>query len=386
MKKDRVLLIHYGELGLKGQNRGVFEKQLVSNLSAKLGLPQGKVKLAGRKIVVPLPYQGRAERVVYKQVNEVFGIAWFALAWKVVPDLVKLKLAVKKVAKHVSQKETFAVRVKRANKEFPAFSPELERVLGQIIRDETRAKVNLTSPDKTLFVEINTDGCYLFWDKQSGLGGLPVGTSGKVLALVSGGIDSPVAAYLMAKRGTSVVCLHFASVSPKQVKETKIFSLFNQLKRYLLAKPQLLVLPDIYFQLAIDNSPAKYRRYSSLLFRRFMLKSALALSPKFAAQALILGDSLGQVASQTLENIALVDRGISLPIFRPLLTFDKTEIVDLAKKIGTFEESIKPYKDSCSLGAKRPIIAGNLAMITKAETEIDWEGIIKETLKDLIVY
>ncbi|OGD63849.1 tRNA 4-thiouridine(8) synthase ThiI [Candidatus Beckwithbacteria bacterium RBG_13_42_9] len=380
----RIVLIHYGELGLKGRNRGDFERKLIKNIAEKLKIPSHKFILYDKRIILPLVCQRIEEKRWVEELLTVSGIAWFALAWQVDPDLVEIEKITKKLALKILAKKTFAVRVKRANKNFSLSSIELEKKIGQQIVDQTGNHVNLKSPDITLFIEITDKAAYLFFEKVRGLGGLPTGTSGKILALLSGGIDSPVAAWLLAKRGAQTDLVHFSAFPPGKIKETKITRLYQILKNQL-AKTQLYIIPYVYFQLEVLKLPDKFRRYEVLLFRRFMLKTAAALAKNTKAQALATGDNLGQVASQTLENLIVTDKEQEMSIFRPLIGFDKSEIINLAKKIGTYETSIEGYKDCCSLLHKQPVTAGKWETIEEAEGQLDMAGLIKNSLKDVLV-
>jgi len=379
----RVVLIHYGEIGLKKGNRREFEKKLVNNIAEKLAISPQKITLANKYLILPFPRQ-RSEKMVSQKLGEVFGIAWFAIARRVEPEIEVIKKETKKSAKQINQKETFAVRVKRVDKKFPLSSTKSEKILGQIIVDQTRAKVDLASPDKTFFVEVDQKSAFLFFNKTPGLGGLPVGTAGKVLILFSGGIDSPVAAWLMAKRGVKADLIHFSALNSKQTAKSKIKKVYKELKKYL-GESKLLIVPYIYFQLAVSSLPKEFIRYEVLLFRRFMLKTASLLAEKENYQALALGDNLSQVASQTLDNLAVTDKDQNLPIFRPLLGYDKQEIISLAKIIGTYKPSIEKYKDCCSLLHKQPVIKGKWGILSRAEKQLKLDELVKTSLREAFV-
>jgi len=379
----KVVLIHYGEIGLKKGNRREFEKKLINNIAEKLAISTQEVTLANKYLILPLPRQ-RSEKIVSRKLREVFGIAWFAIARKVEPEIGVIKKETKTLAKQISQKDTFAVRVKRVDKKFPLSSIKAEKILGQIIVDQTRAKVDLVSPDKTFFVEVDQKSAFLFFNKTPGLGGLPVGTAGKVLVLFSGGIDSPAAAWLMAKRGVEADLIHFSALNPKQTAKSKIKKVYKELKKYL-GESRLIIVPYIYFQLAVSNLPKEFIRYEVLLFRRFMLKTASLLAEKENYQALVLGDNLSQVASQTLDNLAVTDKDQDLPIFRPLLGYDKQEIISLAKRIGTYKPSIEKYKDCCSLLHKQPVIKGVWEILSRAEKQLKLDELVNISLKEMFV-
>jgi len=387
------ILIHYAEIGLKGKNRAFFENRLVGNIKEKFkSIKNTKVEKLRGRIILILPRRKISKKEVQRKLKKVFGIAWFAFARKTESKIKKIKTLVKQSAKKISSKETFAIRVKRADKNFSLQSSKAEQILGRLVENATKAKVDLTNPDKTLFLEINKKETYLFWKKIRGLGGLPVGVSGKVICLFSGGIDSVVAAYLLAKRGAKPVLVHFSAIPLQRVKKSKIIKIYEKIQEYI-RQTKLYIVPYDYFQMSIldkdtpgvKNPPPRGRdlRYEVLLFRRFMRKVAEKIAQKEKALGLVTGDNLGQVASQTLENLAIFDKGVGLPIFRPLLGYDKQEIVNLAKKIGTYELSILPYKDCCSIIQKNPITRGKWEVVAKLEKEIEMEKIVKQSLRDL---
>ena len=382
---EKVILVHYGELGLKGKNRRVFEEQLRKNIAIKLQLCPEKIKIQDKRIILPLPRQSRDGKQILRKLQEVFGISWFSLAYKIPSSLKIIKKLVKNSGIQFNKSETFAVRVKRADKTFPLSSIELEKILGKIVKEETKSQVDLKDPDKTLFVEITKNDSFLFFEKKSGLGGLPVGTGGQVLSLFSGGIDSPIAAWLLGKRGAIVHLVHFSAIPPEKVKQTKIGIIYHQLQKYL-GQVKLFIVPYLHFQIAASQLPYQFARYEVLLFRRFMMKVAEELSRKYKIKALALGDNLSQVASQTLDNLAVTDVDRQLPIFRPLLGYDKQEIIELAKKIGTYESSIQPYKDCCSLLHKKPVTKGKWQIVKKAEKQLKIANLISDSLREVLIF
>lgn len=381
--RQSVLLIHYGELGLKGENRRDFVKKLKENIGTKLGIAANKIRVQSQRLLIPLPYGSREDGYLSK-LKEIFGIAWFTKAFKIKADLKELKKIALQLTKQIQPNESFAVRVKRANKQFPLSSIEVEKQIGQIVVDKVGLKVNLTSPDKTIFIEIVDSSIYVFWRKHRGLGGLPIGTSGRLLALFSGGIDSPVATWLAAKRGAAVDLVHFCAFPPDKIKDTKITLLHKCLQVYL-GKNSLYVIPYVHFQLAISQLPRHFSRYEVLLFRRFMFKVAEELAGKIRAKGLVTGDNLSQVASQTLDNLAVTDRNRDLPVFRPLFGYDKQEIINLAKRIDTYKISIQKYKDCCSLLQKKPVIQGKWSKVSPAETQLDLSSLISQSLSEMVV-
>jgi len=369
------ILIHYGELALKGRNRPLFERRLIENI--KKAVSAKVIRLHGRIVV-------ESENI--EPLKNVFGISWLANAYIVKKDLNSIKKVVlSKVPERLTKDiHTFGVFVKRADKVFPYTSLEVADIVGEEVTKNLRLKVNLKDADLQVYVEIS-DQVFVFFEKVEGLKGLPVGVSGKVLCLHSGGIDSPVAAYLMMKRGCEVDFIHFHSFNHgERAVNSKVGELVEKLGQYQ-SRSRLIVVPYHPFHLSllansIDSS------YELVLFRRFMLKMSESIAKAEGYQALVTGDSLGQVASQTLENLNVFNTSVSMPIFQPLISFDKEEIIGLARKIGTYDISIKPYKDCCSIMARRPRTRIKLDRIEMLEKAMGLERVMEETLKLRVVY
>jgi thiamine biosynthesis protein ThiI len=273
--------------------------------------------------------------------------------------------------------------VNRGNKLLPFASPELASELGQAIRDQTPwQRVDLKNPDLTFHLDLRCAATFLYADKLRGPGGLPVGTSGRVLALLSGGIDSPVAAYLMAKRGCRVDFLHFTAASPRQEEGSKVWRLATRLSRSTLAS-RLFIAPYVHFDLALMREKVEFEL---VLFRRFMARVAQTLARQLRARALVSGDTLSQVASQTMANLVSTSRAVDLPILRPLIAFDKEETIALAQKIGTYSLSIEPYKDCCALISGSPKTRSHHERLVQLESKFfpDYDQLILRTLADSI--
>jgi len=366
-------LIHYGELTLKGKNRKYFEEQLIKNIYDKCG---GSLHRYRGYLVME---GGNPENLRY-----IFGISWFANVLSIEKDIDALKGAIiEKVKDGISSAESFAVYTKRADKEFTHTSMKVSELVGDEIVKHYNKKVDLKNPDFPIYIEIS-DKIYVYFKKNKGLGGLPVGISGKVLCLLSGGIDSPVAAYLMNKRGCYVDYVHF-HVFPDndRVLETKIKLILESLRKYE-NKCKVFLVPYKQFERAILKGD--YLDGNELiLFRRFMFKTAERISQSYGYSALVSGDSLGQVASQTLDNLKAVRNVVALPIFQPLISYDKQEIIDLSKKIGTYETSIQKYKDCCSLISRNPRTRANIKQVRKIEEIINIEDAIDKTLRNMDV-
>lgn len=372
---DDIYVVHYAEIGLKGQNRSVFEKQLIENICRQHEVTKSW-RLPGRILL-------RAESDL--DLSAVFGVAWWARAERVGANVDEIAdKAIEEIRRGMPGEKSFAVRAKVADKSFALNSQELEREIGQRIRIATEQTVDLTEPERTVFVEVTHAGALIFSQKKAGPGGLPVGTSPRLLGLFSGGMDSALASYLMAKRGSRIELVHFhAMASADAVQRGKIGEMVRILGRY---DPQLVVhyVPYHRFQLATSSLPKKLQRHELVVFRRFMARVAERLAKMRRAGALFSGDNLGQVASQTLENLIAVDRAISIPLFRPVIAYDKIEIVNMARKIGLYDISIMTYKDCCSLIAKHPATRANQRMIDVLEAEIGMDELLEDVMSEVI--
>jgi tRNA uracil 4-sulfurtransferase len=373
MKK--VTLIHYGELSLKGRNRDLFEIRLKDNIEAAAG---GRItRFRGRFVL----YGGNADNL-----EEIFGISWFADALRVDKNLDSIKrVTLEEVGKRIEGTlPSFGIFVKRSDKGFPYGSMDVAELIGKDIVSEFGMKVDLENPGLSVFIEI-ADEVYVYFKKNQGLKGLPVGVSGTVLSLLSGGIDSPVASYLMMKRGCIVHYLHFHVFSEnKYVKDTKMDQILTRLARFQ-NEYTLYLAPYYPFETELLRE-TNTKGHELVLFRRFMVKVAERLALENGCKALVTGDSLGQVASQTLDNIAEVSSVVSLPLFQPLIAYDKQEIVDFAKTIGTYEDSILSYKDCCSIVSSNPRTRANRRHLRELEERIDIDNLVDKTLGLISVY
>lgn len=333
-------------------------------------------KRDGRIIVDTNNVQGASEILL-----RVFGIEWVA------PSLaLKLhelyKFVEDRAEELIEGVKSFKFEVNRVGKH-TFTSIDLAKKLGDIVKSRVNIKVDLKKPERVIFVEVRDEDSFLYLNRFRGYGGLPYGTSGKVLSLISGGIDSPMASFQMMKRGCKVDFLHFHSF--REAKEALDYKMKGLLT--LLAYPNLkfkaFFIPSYPFEIEIIRIPQGYR---NILFRRFMLRVAERVARKIKAKALVLGDSLGQVASQTLESIFALDEAVKLPIFRPLIGFNKEEIVYMAKKLGTYDLSIKEYKDCCSLIGRKPNTKPNLAKVKEYESILNLEKIMEESLSLVETY
>lgn len=375
-----LLLIRYGELSLKGRNRRMFEDRLLTNLRANLSdLPHGKItKTFGR---IYLETEGNWEELAQRIKEKVFGIVSISPVLRRELDLEDIKEGALKVVGDTAG-QTFKVETKRPNKRFPLSSPELSRTLGgHVLKNNSHLKVDVHNPDFVLNVEIRQEGAFLYSQVIPCLGGLPAGSAGKGLLLLSGGIDSPVAGFLSMKRGVKVEGIHFHSYpfTSERSKE-KVVELANLLAPYNAGgsfKLWLAYFTEIQKALQMGSYPS----LSITLMRRFMLRIATRLAEREGALALITGDSLGQVASQTMESIHTINAVTTMPVYRPLIGMDKQEIIDLSVQIGTYDTSILPYEDCCTVFVpKNPATRPTIEQVLRAEEELDVDALIEEAI------
>ena len=384
---ERVIVIRFGELFLKGKNRDYFESMLVRNIKWALnGVEHTFERSQGRYFVENFSEEDEAELI--DRLKKVFGIHSLSVTDKVAvradedfPEIrASLAAAAGRAAEEREGKIRFRVTVKRADKRIPMTSAEIAAALGGTVLSLGRFRVDLTEYDCDFRVDIRENGCALVYtDVIQGAGGLPVGCSGRGVLLLSGGIDSPVAAYMMAKRGMKLFAVHFASppYTSEKARE-KVVELRNIVSGYT-GRMRLFVVPFTEIQLAIHKEcPANFM---ITIMRRFMMRIACRIAEKFECGALVTGESLGQVASQTVESMTCTGDTATLPIFRPLIGMDKDEIVAVAKKIDTFETSIQPYEDCCTVFLpKSPVIHPSLEAVRKAEAALDVDALVKQAL------
>ena len=377
-------IVHYHEVALKGRNRGFFEQRLVHHLrSALKEIKAVQVDALPGRIRVSFPEE-HSWKHIQGVLSRTFGVTNFSFARSTPlsfasPDLTLLKKAIQNdIPSHSF--DTFRIATKRAEKRFPMTSMDIDREIGSHICEQMGKRVNLTKPDLTVFIEVLKEEAYYAFNKEKGPGGLPVGTGGKVLCLISGGIDSPVASYRMIKRGCKAVFVHFhGRPYLSRTSEEKVRELINLLTTYQLSS-RLYLIPfgDIQKQIVL-GSPAPIR---VVLYRRMMLRIAEHLAKQEEAWGLVTGDSLGQVASQTPGNLQVVSEVTSLPILRPLIGMDKIEITEQAQIIGSFEISIEPDQDCCTLFVPpHPDTNSQISEIQKVEQHLDILGMLTQGIE-----
>ncbi|KAA5807274.1 tRNA uracil 4-sulfurtransferase ThiI [Thermoanaerobacterium thermosaccharolyticum] len=375
-----IILIKYGELALKGDNRAFFENKLVKNIKEALkGYDGIKVEKTHGRIYVEC--DGNVNEVIDK-LKKVFGIVGITVAKKVDLDLDAIYNAAIELMRSYSGK-SFKVETRRPNKSFPYESMEISRMVGgKILQNIKNVYVDVHNPDIVLNIEIR-EKAYLYSCITDGIGGMPLGTNGRAVVLLSGGIDSPVAAWMMMKRGVEIEAVYFHSPPYTQERaKDKVIDLCKKLSEYG-QDIYLHVVNFTDFQLAIyDKCPPKM---TTIIMRRMMMRVAENIANKYGAKALITGESLGQVASQTIESLYCTNEVTHMPVFRPLIGMDKSEIVEISKKIGTYDISIRPYEDCCTIFVpKHPIIKPDLEEVIDGEKNIDYEKFIDSLVIDQI--
>lgn len=368
-------IIHYGEIALKRGNRDMFEDMLVENIRAVVGKKEicEIRRLQGR---IHLEFaNGVNGNCMLDKLSRVFGVANVSAALHSEPSIEAIKGAVTNIISDRSF-ETFAIRTRRADKSFPISSQKMNEEIGALVQKISSAAVDLEDPKLKIAVEITKRHAFVIVDKLKGPGGLPVGISGKVACLISGGIDSPVAAWRAMKRGCLPIFVHFHSspftsaASQEKVEEIVAHLMKGQPRTRLILVPFGPVQQKI-----VVGVPTAYR---IIIYRRFMVRIAERLAKEHKAEALVTGDALSQVASQTLSNLATIEAAATLPILRPLIGMDKQEIVDEAKRIGTFDIATLPHDDCCSfLMPRNPVTRTKIAEIEKIEANLDTEGLVR---------
>ncbi|MCD6322634.1 MAG: tRNA 4-thiouridine(8) synthase ThiI [Clostridiales bacterium] len=382
-----VLLIKYGEIMLKGLNRPFFEKQLEKNIKKVLtGSFKFSVFKEHGRFFVEVEGDETIQRKAAERIAKVFGIVSVSFTYQVELDADQIYSATILLSNKAYSDglKTFKVETRRPNKLFPFESMKFSALAGeQILNEIPDLKVDVHKPEFTVHVEVRKSA-YIYYESVKAGGGIPVGSSGKGLVLLSGGIDSPVSAYMMAKRGLQLEAIYFHShpYTTEMAKE-KVIDLSKKLSLYC-GNIRLHVVNFTNAQLAIyDNCP---HAQLTIIMRRVMMKIAERLAEDIHAKALVTGESLGQVASQTLESLTVINESVSLPVFRPLIGMDKYEVIKIAQDIDTFKTSILPYEDCCTVFvAKHPETRPRLERIMESESNIDINEMIDECMSDIEV-
>lgn len=377
---NKVLLLKYGEIILKGLNRPLFEDALVRNLKRCAGNENIKIWKAQATVYVEPKDDSVDMDELAAKLSKVFGIVSVAVAQTVPKELDKIGALAARMIKSEPGK-TFKVEAKRADKRFPYKSPEICMEVGGAILDENpHLTVDVHNPDILVMVEVRDFAAYIYTSKIPGVGGMPVGTNGRATLLLSGGIDSPVAGYMVAKRGVELDAVHFYSYpyTSERAKQ-KVLDLAQLLAGYC-GRINVHIVPFTEIQLAINEKCPKEQM--TIIMRRIMMYIANAVAKKNGSLALVTGESIGQVASQTIQALSVTDDASELPVFRPVIGMDKDEIITIARKIGTFETSILPYEDCCTVFTPRhPNTKPVLEKIKKSEGLLDLQPMLSRAIE-----
>ncbi len=379
MTMIRRILATTNEISLKGGNRRWFEKKLTANARRALAdLPLQEISRPAWRLLAVFSEEVPLEEVV-RRLSTVFGIGGIMPIYHIGWTLEDVREALPSFLENLSPGH-FAVRCSRSDKSFTKTSLEVEREIGAFIVEKMGWKVQLKDPDLTVHLLIDSEGMSLWFQKIPGPGGLPSGSGGRASCLLSGGIDSPVAAYLCMKRGMKLDFIHFHSVPQTDPASLEKASDLVRLMARYQGRSRLALVPLLPIQEEIvARCPAEYR---VLLYRRFMLRIAQKLAMRLHGKALITGESLGQVASQTIENLSAVEAVSRIPVLRPLIAMDKQQIIDIARRIGSFEISIRPHFDCCSfLLPEHPATKSKARQLDEAESELDIDALVLEALR-----
>ena len=379
-----IVLVKYGEMALKGLNKKTFEDMLTKNIKRRIKSLGKFICTSAQSTLYITPDDDSADlSEVVERVGKIFGIAALCRACVCEKDFEDItEKSVEYLSEILGGAVSFKVTAKRADKSFPMKSPDICRELGGILLERfPNLHVDVNAPEVTVTVEIRDTNAYVHAENIKGAGGLPVGSSGKAMLLLSGGIDSPVAGWMMAKRGVHIAAIHY--VSPPYTSDRaqlKVEQLCEKLTDYC-GGIAFYCVPFTEIQEAIkDNCPEEF---FTIIMRRLMMEIAQRIADKDGCLALITGESVGQVASQTMAAIACTDAVRRIPVFRPLIGMDKTEIIEIARKIDTFETSTLPYEDCCTVFTPRhPKVRPQLSDIEKAQNSFDFEPLISKAVED----
>lgn len=373
MKK--VIIIRYGELYLKGDNRRYFENILIKNINFALkGQKYNLLSTRGRYVIEDF----EDEEFILKQLSYVFGIHSYSIGYSIKSDFNLIKTT----ALAMNFGKSFKISCNRADKKFPLNSQQINAEIGAYILDmRTDLKVDIHNPETTIYVDIREDGnTFVYSQIYSGVGGMPVGCEGRGLLMLSGGIDSPVAGYMIAKRGMKLSGIHFYSFPyTSELAKDKVVQLSEIISKYNNGF-DLYIVPFTKIQEKINTMNTSY---TVILMRRYMMRIADAIATKNNCGAIITGESLGQVASQTLESITATNLIPKYPVFRPLIGMDKEEIITVSKKISTYDISILPYDDCCTIFVpKHPVTKPNLEFLEKLELKLNMSQLITDAINE----
>jgi tRNA uracil 4-sulfurtransferase len=385
-KEKNTFIVRCGEIALKGMNKPYFERMLLERIRKNLKKYAGvEARRQEGLIFVDAPAEYSVEDVI-KDISRVFGVASVSHALEVESDIEEIEKRAGEYMLELMKKrdfKTFKVEAKRADKTFPLESPKIAREVGAAVLKACKVlSVDVHHPECVLYVNVRRGHSYIFADKVKGMGGLPLGTNGKGMILLSGGIDSPVAAWMMSKRGMLIEAVHFHSYpyTSERARE-KVYDLTRILSGYC-GRIKVHSINLLEIQQAIgENCPEDQM---TILSRRFMMKIAERVARSTQCDMLITGENIGQVASQTVQGLVVTDNAVEMPVMRPLIAFDKVDIMDLAEKIGTFETSIQPFEDCCTVFLpKHPVTKPKLEKILESESALDVEALIASAIETM---
>ena len=382
---QEVILLKLGEIALKGLNRKAFEDVLLKNIRRRLQ-DAGDFSVSSRQSTIYVePKDSAADLdLAEERVSKVFGVVGYARAGVCEKDLAAIcQRAGEYLSEELETASTFKVECKRSDKQFPYKSPEVSAEVGHHLLEQfPHLRVDVHHPDVIVRVEVRERYAFVHGDTRPGAGGIPVGTGGKAAVLISGGLDSPVAAWMMAKRGVELTALHFASPPyTSELAREKVRRLLRKVAEYA-GRIRFVTVNLTRLQEEIrDKCP---QELSTVILRRYMLRGAQRVAQEEGCSALVTGESLGQVASQTIQAIACTDAVATMPVFRPLIGADKSEIVKVAYQIGTYDISIEPYEDCCTIFTpKHPRTKPILHFVEEGEQAIDGEALLEEALAQM---
>mgnify|MGYP001156161796 CR=1 FL=1 len=381
---DRVIIVSYGEIILKGLNKRFFEDKLVRHIRHSLN-DIGKLNVYKQHSRIYIDVENYDEEDIIDRVKKVFGIVSISPAYRFSVDFEQIKKqALGEINTIMEDRDvrTFKVISKRGDKNYPMKSPQISSELGAYILQNTKnITVDVHNPDVFIYVEIRNQA-FVYSRKIGGFGGMPLGTNGKSMLLLSGGIDSPVAGWLVAKRGVLVEAIHYHSYPfTSERAKNKVVDLARILSNYC-GEFKLYSINLLPIQKEINEKCPEEEM--TILSRRFMMKIAQRVALKSGCDALVTGESIGQVASQTVKSLQVTNASVDMPVFRPLITMDKVEIINLAKTIGTYETSILPFEDCCTVFLpKHPVTKPRLEKILESETLLDVEGLIDSAIENM---
>ena len=381
LNSEYIFIVRCGEVALKGMNKPYFERMLLDRIKKLLKRFDGVNAYRHEGLIYVRADKSLNDdpQAIIRQIGKVFGVASISPAMECESNMESIgKTAVEYMMQQINERgvKTFKVEAKRADKNFPVKSPDISRQIGAAVLKGCKVlRVDVHDPDVRLFVDVRHDLSYIYQDKIPGYGGLPLGTNGKGMTLLSGGIDSPVATWMMARRGMLIEAVHFHSYPyTSQRAQEKVEELAGLVATYCgRFKMHVINLLPIQEQI-VQNCPEEE---TTILVRRFMMRIAEKLAKETGCGMLITGENLGQVASQTAEALVVTDASVTMPVMRPLIGMDKVDIMDLAQEIGTYEKSIEPYEDCCTVFLpKHPATKPKLEKILASESKLDCEALI----------